>query len=142
MKRQLLEWQLYAGIICTCTRQSVVDAIAAISPDGTSIAFPTYRRDIYTVPVNLRQSCTDYNQCSTTLIRYGAPMENKSHLLPTAWAVWIYSWCRQRGRHPKKINHSLRQRNTRSIQGCRPYPVSGKCNAVSRRCPISIRTIP
>lgn len=28
----------------------------------------------------------------TTLIRYGAPMENKSHLLPTAWAVWIYSW--------------------------------------------------
>lgn len=41
----------YAGIICTCTRQSVVDALLCHSPDGTSIAF-TYKGDIYTVPVN------------------------------------------------------------------------------------------
>ena len=79
MKRQLLGVAAFMLALSAHAQDNPLwMRYCAISPDGTSIAF-TYKGDIYTVPVNGG-------------IQYGAPMENKSHLLPTAWAVWIYSW--------------------------------------------------
>ena len=87
MKRQLLGVAAFMLALSAHAQDNPLwMRYCAISPDGTSIAF-TYKGDIYTVPVNGGKAAQ-----RTTLIRCGAPMENKSHLLPTAWAVWIYSW--------------------------------------------------
>ena len=134
MKRQLLGVAAFMLALSAHAQDNPLwMRYCAISPDGTSIAF-TYKGDIYTVPVNGGKAA-----------RHSSGMEPRwktNRICFRPHGQYGYIRGRQRGRHPKKINHSLRQRNTRSIQGCRPYPVSGKCNAVSRRCPVSIRTIP
>ena len=92
MKRQLLGVAAFMLALSAHAQDNPLwMRYCAISPDGTSIAF-TYKGDIYTVPVNGGKAAQIQPMQHTTLIRYGAPMENKSHLLPTAWAVWIYSW--------------------------------------------------
>lgn len=91
MKRQLLGVAAFMLALSAHAQDNPLwMRYCAISPDGTSIAF-TYKGDIYTVPTEAKLHRLQPMQ-RTTLIRCGAPMENKSHLLPTAWAVWIYSW--------------------------------------------------
>ena len=92
MKRQLLGVAAFMLALSAHAQDNPLwMRYCAISPDGTSIAF-TYKGDIYTYRSTEAKLHRLQPMQRTTLIRYGVPMENKSHLLPTAWAVWIYSW--------------------------------------------------
>lgn len=92
MKRQLLGVAAFMLALSAHAQDNPLwMRYCAISPDGTSIAF-TYKGDIYTVPVNGGKAAQITTNAAHDTHPVWFSMENKSHLLPTAWAVWIYSW--------------------------------------------------
>ena len=141
MKRQLLGVAAFMLALSAHAQDNPLwMRYCAISPDGTSIAF-TYKGDIYTVPVNGGKAAQiTTNAAHDTHPVWSPDGKQIAFASDRMGSMDIFVVDREGGIPKRLTTHSGNE--TRSIQGCRPYPVSGKCNAVSRRCPVSIRTIP